>query len=208
MKVKTFKERVDKERKTTVVHFTLSHNMPIQFLKVQVSNKFDYIRDADLYAVVDSTKTDKGKKYSYKLLESFVLNSGDTTNFTFSYPDHYRFYKLEIRNENNPPLRFKRITPYRYEYILKARFDHQGESYIEIANYGSKTYYDIEKFKDRIPKEMNNMKIGKRIVDAIVKENAGPLFSNVNWLWGIILVAVIVLGFFSLRMLKDEAKKT
>lgn len=207
MKVKTFKEKVDKERNTTIVHFTLAHNLPIQFLKVQVSNKFDFIRNADLYAVVDSTKTDKGKKYSYKLLESFVLNSADTTNYDFSYPEHYRLYKLEIGNGNNPPLRIKRLTPYRYEYILKARFDNVGNSYMEIANYGSKPYYDIEKFKERIPKEMNNMKIGKRIEEETVEEDTEPLFSNVNWLWGIILLAVMVIGFFSLRMLKDEVKK-
>lgn len=207
MKVKIFKEKIDTERNTTVVHFTLAHNLPIQFLKVQVSNKFDYIRNADLYAVVDSTKTDKGKRYSYKLLESFVLNSTDTNNFTFSYPDHYRLYKLEIRNENNPPLKIRRLTPYRYEYILKARFDHEGKSYIEIANYGSKPYYDIEKFKARIPKDMNKMKIGKRIESAIVTEDIEPLFSNVNWLWGIILLTVLVVGVFSLRMLKGEVKK-
>lgn len=163
MKVKTFKEKVDKEKKTTVVHFTLAHNLPIQFLKVQVSNKFDFNRNVDLYAVVDSTKTIKGKKYIYKLLESFVLDTADTNNFTFSYPNHYRLYKLEIKNEDNPPLRIKRLTPFRYEYVLKSRFDYEGEGYIEISNYGSKPYYDIEKFKDRIPKELNEMIFGNRI---------------------------------------------
>lgn len=207
MKVKTFKEKVNKESKMTVVHFSLAHNLPIQFLKIDVSNKFDYSRTAQLFGVVDSVLTDKGKNYSYRLLESFVLSSTDTNNFTFSYPDHYRLYKLEIQNDNNPPLKIRRITPYRNEYILKARYDQAGESYIEIANYGSSTYYDIEKFKTRMPKNMNEMKIGKKIESTIILEDIEPLFGNTNWLWGVISLSVLLLGFFSLRMLKDEKNK-
>lgn len=207
MKVKTFKEKVNKERKMTIVHFSLAHNLPIQFLKIDVSNKFDYSRNAQLFGVVDSVMTDKGKNYSYRLLEAFVLSSADTNNFTFSYPEHYRLYKLEIQNDNNPPLKIRRITPYRNEYILKARYDQAGESYIEIANYGSSTYYDIEKFKTRMPKNMNEMKIGKKIESTIITEDINPLFGNTNWLWGVISLSVLILGFFSLRMLKDEKKK-
>jgi|GEM_PF-1415924 len=201
------KYRTDEEKHRTIYRFGLNGRLPIHYMMIDIQSKFDYSRDANLFALTDSFQTDKGIKYNYKLIETFKLSSLDSTNFTFSFPDHYQYYKLVIENGNDPPLKIRRMTAYRHEYILKARFDEVGEGFIQIANTGSCPYYDIEKFKSRIPNAMNEMKIGKKLEVEISKEEVEPLVTNKLWLWLVMMVAVIVIGYFSLKMLKEEKKK-
>lgn len=205
--IKHLKYRTDKHKNRTIYRFSLNGRLPIHYIKLDIQNKFDYNRTVNLFALVDSTKTDKGTKHNYTLIETFQLNSLDSTNYAFSYPEHYQHYKIVILNGNDPPLKIKSLTAYRHEYVLKARFDDEGESFIQIANVGSFPYYDIDKFKSRIPSEMNEMQIGDRIASKITKAEIEPLVTDKLWLWAILVTAMFVLGYFSLKMLKDEKKK-
>ncbi len=205
--VKHLKYRTDKDKNRTIYRFSLNGRLPIHYINLDIQNKFDYNRTVNLFALVDSTETDKGTKHNYKLIETFQLNSLDSTNYAFSYPEHYQHYKIVILNGNDPPLKIGRLAAYRHEYILKARFDDEGDSFIRIAYTGSFPYYDIDKFKDRIPSEMNEMQIGKKIEVEITKQEVKPLVTNKLWLWLILVIAIFVIGFFSLKMLKEEKKK-
>ncbi len=207
LNVNYLKYRTDKEKKRTIYRFSLNGRLPIHYLKLDIQNKFDYNRTVNLFALVDSVRTEKGTKHNYKLIETFQLNSMDSTNYAFSYPENYQHYKIVILNGNDPPLEIGRLTAYRHEYILKARFDDEGDAFIKIRSNGSFPYYDIEKFKSRIPTDMNEMRLGDKLELEISKAEIEPLFTNKLWLWLVMMLAVIIIGYFSLKMLKEEKKK-
>ncbi|PKL81099.1 MAG: hypothetical protein CVV25_01285 [Ignavibacteriae bacterium HGW-Ignavibacteriae-4] len=207
LNVNQLKYRTDKDKKRTIYRFSLNGRLPIHYLMLDIQNKFDYNRTVNLFGLVDSTKTRKGTKHNYKLIETFQLNSMDSTNYVFSFPEHYEHYKIVILNGNDPPLKIGRLTAYRHEYILKARFDDEGDAFIKIRNSGSFPYYDIDKFKSRIPTDMNEMKLGDKLELEISKAEIEPLITNKLWLWLVMMLAVIVIGYFSLKMLNEEKKK-
>ncbi|MFA7325922.1 MAG: hypothetical protein WC121_04600 [Candidatus Kapaibacterium sp.] len=205
--VKHLKYRTDKNKNRTIYRFSLNGRLPIHYLKLDIQNKFDYNRTVNVFALVDSTKTQKGPKHNYKLIETFQLNSLDSTNYVFSFPEHYQHYKIVILNGNDPPLKISSLTAYRHEYILKARFDDEGDAFIKIRNKGSFPYYDIDKFKPRIPTDMNEMRLGDKLELEITKVELEPSLTNKLWLWLAMMLAVIITGYFSLKMLKEEKKK-
>lgn len=202
--LKSLKHRTDKEKKKTIYKFSLSKRLPIHYITIDIYSKSEYKRTANLFGLVDSTKTSKGIKYNYKLIETFVLNSADSTNYAFSYPEHYQDYKLEIENGNEKPLKIGRLTVYRQEYLLKARFDKKGESFIQIANTGIFPLYDIDKLKPRIPREMNEMKVGKKIEVDITKEEVVPANTNQIWLMVIMMSVVFIVAFLSIKLSKRK----
>lgn len=202
--LKSLKHRTDKEKKRTIYKFSLSKRLPIHYITIDIKSKREYKRTANLFGLIDSTKTSKGIKYNYKLIETFVLNSADSTNYAFSYPEHYQDYKLEIENGSAPPLKIGRLTVYRQEYILKARFDKVGDGFIQIANKGIFPLYDIDKLKPRIPREMNEMKVGKKIEVGITKEEIIPAKTNQIWLMVIMMSVVFVVAFLSIKFSKRK----
>lgn len=202
--VKSLKHRTDKEKKKTIYKFSLIKRLPIHYITIDIQSKREYKRTANLFALLDSTKTNEGYKYKYKLIETFVLNSADSTNYAFSYPDHFQHYKLEIENGTEPPLKIGRLTVYRQEYILKARFDKEGEGFIQIANTGIFPIYDIDKLKARIPREMNEMKIGKKIEVEIAKEEEVPANTNQIWLMVVMMSVVFIVAFLSIKLSKRK----
>lgn len=205
--VKHLKYRTDKNKNRTIYRFSLNGRLPIHYIKLDIQSKFDFNRTVNVFALVDSTKTRKETKHNYKLIETFQLNSLDSTNYVFSFPEHYQHYKIVILNGNDPPLKINSLTAYRHEYILKARFEEEGEGLILISNNGSYPYHDIDKFKSRIPSDMNEMKLGDKLKLSIRTEEIAPMNTNKLWLWLIMMLAVILIGYFSLKMLKEEKKK-
>ena len=207
VQINHLKYRTDKKKNRTIYRFGLNGRLPIHYMMMDIENKYDYNRNANLFALTDSFQTDKGIKYNYKLIETFKFSTDDSTNYTFSFPDHYQYYKLVIENGNDPPLKIKRMTAYRHEYFLKARFDREGEGYIKIAEKGRIPYYEIEKFKSRIPKDMNEMKLGDKLEVQISREEVEPVLEDKLWLWIIMLFSVLAIGYFTVKISKEEKKK-
>lgn len=205
--VKNLKYRTDKNKNRTIYRFSLNGRLPIHYIKLDVQSKFDFNRTVNVFGLVDSTVTKKEPKHNYKLIETFQLNSMDSTNYAFSFPEHYQHYKIVILNETEPPLKISSLTAYRHEYILKARFEEEGEGMLLIANVGSYPYHEVDKHKALIPSDMNEMKLGEKLKLSITKVEIEPFTADKLWLWLIMMIAVIVVGYFSLKMLKEEKKK-
>jgi hypothetical protein len=54
---------------------------------------------------------------------------------------------------------------------------------------------------------MNEMRLGDKLELEISKAEIESLFTNKLWLWLVMMLAVIIIGYFSLKMLKEEKKK-
>lgn len=72
-------------------------------------------------------------------------------------------------------------------------------------DYENKPNYDLAHFKDKIPNSLISLNLGEEQKieqkEPIIKE---PLFKNKNLLWGLILLIIVSLGWFSLKMMKKN----
>lgn len=192
----------NKSSKQTEIDFELSMAVPVSFIHVDVSHDFDFYRPIGIMYVKDSTKTEKGWIYNYRNLTSSTINSIEKNDFTFSSTIAKKF-RIVIENQDNQPLSISSISVKGFEHELVARLDGSLTYFLVYGNKSAKqAHYDLAYFIDKIPDEMNTLMIGKEELitkpEVQVKE---PLFVNQAWLWVILLAIVLILGWFTLKMM-------
>ena len=65
--------------------------------------------------------------------------------------------------------------------------------------------YDIIKHTDKIPIELSEITLGvEQKINKTPSKITEPLFKNKIWLWGILTVVIILLGGFSLSMMRKK----
>jgi hypothetical protein len=75
--------------------------------------------------------------------------------------------------------------------------------------YGNKAAaspnYDIDRFTDKVPTTLTTLDLGKELTLGNKQvQVTGPLFKNKGWLWTIIGLTIIILGWFTMKMMKKE----
>ena len=114
--------------------------------------------------------------------------------------------KIIIQNHDNQPLNIEAVTVKGYVHELVARLNKPAEYYLVYGNKKAyKPNYDIINFQQKIPQELSELTIGQE--EPLKKSEfplIGPLFQNQIWLWAIMIIIILVLGWFSVRMLKSK----
>lgn len=191
--------------KQTVIEISLPKPVPVAFLKLSVSDKFDYYRPLNIAYLSDSVKTEKGWIYNYNTLARGTMSSLEDNEYKFNQRIANKL-KVVIQNYDNQPLNIKTVTVKGYVHELIARFNKPAEYYLVYGNKRVyKPNYDIVNFQQNIPKELSELTIGdeERMQKAELPF-IGPLFQNPVWLWAIMIFIILVLGWFSIRMLKSK----
>lgn len=203
--IKKTKITEDKQLKTTTVNLELEQAVVLSHLNIDVSNTFDYYRSLKIEYKNDSVKTEKGWKYYYQTIFNGTLNSLETNRFKTpnTIAKHFR---IMIANGDNQPLDINGVSAKGYKYQMIGRFTEAADYMLVYGNSKArKPSYDINKFEQKVSKKIKALKIGEEQV--IVKSEqpkVKPLFENSYWLWGIIGLVILLLGGFTLRMLKKS----
>ncbi|WP_179347792.1 DUF3999 family protein [Winogradskyella pacifica] len=203
--IKTMAITDDKKQKATVINLGLEQSVSISQLHIDVGNTFDYYRPLKIEYKSDSIKTEKGWKYSYTTIKNATLNSLEANRFKISNTIA-KHLKITIYNGDNQPLTIKDISVKGYEHQLVGRFTEPADYMLVYGNPAASTpNYDIAKFETKIPKALKALKIGaEQIIIKQKQAKVKPLFENSYWLWAIIIVVILILGGFTLKMLKKS----
>lgn len=194
---------VDKEMKKTVVKAKTSSPQIINTIQLEVEDSIDFYRQLTIKAITDSVKTEKGWVYQYRTIGGGVLNSFDDQRFEVG---HVKAQELvfEIANQDNAPLTISNAMTFGLKRELRVRFDQPATYYLVYGNPNPRVpRYDLQNFKNRIPTSMSALSLGEEMTiahDPI--ENPSPLFENKMWLWIVMGVVIVILGWFSISMLK------
>jgi hypothetical protein len=199
----------DKKSKLTMVDIDLGSIVSISYLKVAVKSTFDYYRPITVKYLADSTDTPKGWKYYYKPLTSGILSSLENNDFRFGNTFTNKL-QIIISNHDNEPLELGSIHVKGNVYELIARFIEPAHYYMVYGNdLAYKPDYDIEKFKYKIPSPLKELALGNE--ESISAKISGkelevtvPLFQSKTWLWAVMIVIIVILGWFSIRMIKKK----
>ena len=203
--VNNFYVTENKELKQTEIDFELQMPVPVSFLKLEVKDSFDYYRPFIIKYLTDSIKTEQGWKYNYSTLTSGTLNSIDKNGFNFSSTTVQKL-KIIINNADNQPLTIDSIQVKGVEHELLVRFTEQATYYLTYGNKSATSpVYDINRFADKVPVELTTLNLGdEQLIEKREIPLTEPLFKNKTWLWLIMGLIIIVLGWFSIRMMKNN----
>lgn len=193
----------NKQTKQTEIDVELQLPVPVNQIFIGITDTFDYYRPVTIKYLTDSIKTEQGWKYNYRTLTSGILNSVEDNKLTFNSTTVQRL-KILISNQDNQPLDFDTIRVKGSVHELVARFTKPATYYLTYGNKkAAKPHYDIDRFADKLPKVLTTLTLGKEV--AIKKEKAvviEPLFKNKGWLWLIITLLIIILGWVSVKMIR------
>lgn len=194
----------EKQAGRTMVDLELTAPVPVSLLAVHIQNQYDYFRPVTVEYLADSFKTEQGWKYNYAPLGSGILNSVDGNELALTTTIAKRL-RVIIENHDNEPLTIDSFVVKGPEYRLTARFDREAGYFLV---YGSKEAsapdYDLVQFEDNIPSDPSPLTIGEEVFLSNNPANqTSPLFENKAWLWVIMGVIILVIGWFSLSMMRN-----
>jgi hypothetical protein len=195
----------NKQLKRTEVNIQLQLPVPISKINFNIAETFDYYRPVTIKYLVDSFETEQGWKYNYSTLTSGTLKSIEENVFTFKSKTIQKL-KIIIHNQDNQALNLGSIKVKGYVHELVARFTLPASYFLFYGNNKAmEPNYDIQRFRENIPKNLTALEIGEE--QAIEKPKVSvttPLFQNENWLWAIMAVIILLLGWFSVKMLNKK----
>ena len=203
--IKNISTKENKQSKQTEIDIELQSPVPVSKIKIDILDTFDYYRPVTIKYLTDSFKTEKGWKYRYNTLTSGTLNSIEKKHFKFNSTTFQKI-KIFIHNHDNQALDIGSINVKGYAHELVARFTEPATYFLTYGNNKAvKAQYDIAQFADKIPKKLTAIEIGNEMT--IEKEGISvtePLFKNKNWLWAIMIFIILLLGWFSLKMMRKD----
>lgn len=202
---KKINAKENKQTKQTEINVELELPVRVSSINIGVSDTFDYYRPVTIKYLTDSFKTEQGWKHNYSTLTSGTLNSIEKNEFQFSSTTVQKLI-IYIDNHDNQPLKIDKVEVKGYVHELVARFTDQATYFLTYGNKkAAKANYDIERFTENIPETLTALDLGDELT--IEKEELqvkAPLFKNKTWLWTIMTVIILLLGWFSLKMVRKK----
>lgn len=193
----------NEELKRTEIDIELNTPVRVSQIHLGASNKIDYYRPITIKYLKDSMNTERGWIYNYSILKTGTLNSLEENTFKFASTTLQKI-KILIANQNNQPLSIDTIQVGGYINELLVRFTQPAAYFLTYGNKNARSpQYDINRFTKKIPKNLKVLKLGSELT--IIKEKRtkeAPLFQNKLWLWSLMLFIILILGWFSLKMIK------
>jgi len=204
-RVRKINIKENRQTKQTELDVDLQLPVRVSHINIGVSDTFDYYRPVTVKYLRDSLKTEKGWKYNYSTLTNGTLNSIEENEFQFRSTTVQNL-KIFINNQDNRPLTIDTIEVKGYINELIARFTDQATYYLTYGNKNAtRPNYDIGRFTENIPETPTILDLGGELT--IEKEEAqvtDPLFKNKTWLWVVMTVIILLLGWFSVKMIRKN----
>jgi len=194
-----------KHEKKTEYTLTLDNYQPVSRIAFNISHAQDYYRSFSIETLTDIVKTDKGLSYYYEPLYSGYLTSLRKNEFEFPTTLTQKL-RITIYHADNTPITVSNtaLSGPAVNIILPLK---PGDTYALF--YGNnKLYapsYDIVHFKDQIPSSFTSLKVLDEETIGEVEKAKSPLIENKVWLWLAMGLAIGLMGYFTLRMMRAKA---
>jgi hypothetical protein len=202
--VNTFESKEEKQNKRTIIDISLKLSVPVSLVKLYVKDTIDYFRPLTIQYITDSAETPDGWNYFYGTLQSGIVNSFEKNEFTFE-SQTCRKIRLVIDNQDNKPLQIDSVNIEGYVHRLMARFDQPATYFLYYGQPKAvKPDYDISRFTEKIPTNLSLLILGEEHLNTTRLSGNGALFENKIWLWLLMTLIIITLGWFSFSMMREK----
>lgn len=198
-----WKMETDKKTGRSYVHIKLNDYVPVDRIRVYADSTPDYYRSFNIGYVRDSAQSDKGWVKYYTEVFHGHLTSYTPNAFNFPYA-LAREIRLVIHDRDNAPLDIGDIKVKGPEVRLVARFSPGDNIMLYGADWLPSPDYDLVHFGNKIPDEAARARLGPETNLATAEAQSTPLFQNRLWLWSMMVVVIGLLGFFTVKMMKQR----
>lgn len=198
------KTSIVEDKNQTVITAELDKPLPISTIKIDVADNIDFYRRVKMEYLQDSIKTDKGFKEVYLTLDYITISKEKNT---FKLPRTIaQKFRFRILNNDDEPLENIKVSAKSLKHHLKVRFNKPADYYLV---YGNNTVnypnYDIAKLNIDLPEDIKTLDLGmEEIIPKQQPKTVSPLFEDKKWLWGVMALIIILLGWFSFKMMKEK----
>ena len=199
------KSIVNKKEHFTQYDLELKSFSPVCHLKFKVNQQLDYYRPLQVQYVTDSFKNVHGWEYQYATLFSGTISSLTSNEVSFA-PAMVKHLKVVIENGDNLPLTIDSIAVEGNEHRLLFRQQQSGKYYLIYGNKNALApAYDIQQIRLRLPNSISYVQLGTpvSIYKSPIVEKQVTVVKQ-YWLWGVILVVIVILGWFSFKMITNN----
>ncbi len=113
--------------------------------------------------------------------------------------------RLIIDNNDNRPLQIDSVSIEGYRHRLIARFEKPATYFLFYGQPKAvKANYDISRFTEKIPTTLLPLELGEEQLNIASPSGNGALFENKIWLWMLMTLIIITLGWFSFSMMREK----
>jgi len=192
----------NKQIKQSEIKISLPHKQKVAMIKIYSHRPMDYVRSVNVMAINDSIKTAQGNQYITNLLYTGYLSSLENGTIQLSEQVAQNLL-IKIDNQDNAPLEIDSVQVLIYRQHITARFIHEGKYFMLYGNAEMpKPQYDIIHFEHKIPQNLTEAFLQDEMENSAQNQIELNSDKSVYWLWALITFIVIVLGWFSFRMMK------
>jgi hypothetical protein len=163
-----------------------------------------YLRNATLFSVINRIDK-KGRPEKFQdYISSFQLSS-KSENVLYLPGIKVDNLVLVIENDDNPPL--KNVDPSFYQLSRHVNVWLEKES-AYVMKFGDASFntpvYDIAFFKDSIPTDVPAIQAAPvSIIETQHEARSTTFFTSSLFIWSAIVVVIVLLGFMSVRLLRE-----
>lgn len=204
LKIQGKKQTENKKEKTSEIIVDFPYSYLVNYITLKNNSKNDFYRNINIYGSNGSVKTEKGEIENWYMINTSVFSSIEN-NTIFCNNSKTKKLKIEIINYDNEPVSIDEIKAFAEQCQLVANLPISENLYLAYGKENDNApNYDLIHFKDKIPNELSNVDYGSEQVKIISINKPEQLIKSKVWLWVVMGVVLVIIGYFALSMLKKE----
>jgi len=198
------------EVKTSFIKMIFAEPQLIDKVEFEVEGPHYFMRDCELGIMAErQLKNKRTAKYFSALADFKISSNGENTASLNNFKSKELY--LHISNNDNPPLKIKSVKCFQINHCLMAYLKKEERYTLVFGNEKVITpNYDLINFRDTISSP-SCLSVGKISLIKVQKkeiEKAGSTFFTSNiFIWISLSLVLLILGFMSVRMIKETGKK-
>lgn len=197
-------QKQDRKAKTTLLEIDLPERRRVSSLSLSTSDTLDFYRRIEIEAVTDSVQNAKGEyRYLTRSVYNGVITSYEKPVYEFDEVFTNKFV-VTVNDRDNMKLSFDDAKAASFKQFLAVRFPDKGEYSLYYGNAKlSSPSYDIVRFGDQLKQEMPLLKVSESV--RLQEEEQEKVYDSKSYyMWGGIILALLVMGFFTVKMISQE----
>ncbi len=204
LKISDKKQIENKKEKTSEIIIDFPFSYLVNYITIKSNYKTDFYRNINIYGSSGTIKTEKGDIENWYMINTSIFSSIEN-NIINCNNSKTKKLKLEIINYDNEPLAIDEIKAFAEQCQLVANLPQSENLYLVYGKENDNSpNYDLIHFKDKIPNELSVVDYGTEQVKLISIDKPEQLIKSKMWLWIVMGVVLVIIGYFALSMLKKE----
>ena len=177
----------------TILYINNPESHLTERISLRVSGTPYYVRNGYVY------------DHTNRLLATFSLRSDQPSAVIIS-ANKSKTFKLIIENGDNPPLKVDAVRAEQMSRQLIAYLQPGKQYYLATGDSNLlAASYDLNYFRDSIPSTLTGLAHGDVVMNQIAETRTASYQDY--WIWPLIVIMIIVLGYLSFRLINDLKKK-